>query len=200
MLATEQSTALDNSASVLHGSGVMLQVKLLQFVRPQDFDNFKHFVRWRDTTANILLQILQRAAQVPASEDDKYGCWLAFDMQDMPLIMFLQCMLDLGPCHCTICAAMHTHSCSNLGTCTLSLVIAYRELVHVFVRCVQVRHNRNHCYWRVELLLGLSWHQHSSSSDLSATAHASGTTSGIAHNIYTQATSLHPAKHAAVLQ
>lgn len=48
------------------------QVKLLQFVRPQDFENFKHFVRWRDTTANILLQILQRAAQVPASEDDKY--------------------------------------------------------------------------------------------------------------------------------
>ena len=53
-----------------------VQVKLLQFVRPQDFDNFRHFVRWRDTTANILLQILQRAAQVPASEDDKYGSWL----------------------------------------------------------------------------------------------------------------------------
>ena len=51
-----------------------MQVKLLQFVRPQDFENFKHFVRWRDTTANILLQILQRAAQVPASEDDKYDC------------------------------------------------------------------------------------------------------------------------------
>ena len=54
-----------------------IQVKLLQFVRPQDFDNFKHFVRWRDTTANILLQILQRAAQVPASEDDKYACLLS---------------------------------------------------------------------------------------------------------------------------
>ena len=74
---TGQSTVLGNSMSVSHGNGVMLQVKLLQFVRPQDFDNFKHFVRWRDTTANILLQILQRAAQVPASEDDKYGCWLA---------------------------------------------------------------------------------------------------------------------------
>ena len=50
------------------------QVKLLQFVRPQDFENFRHFVRWRDTTANILLQILTRAAQVPVSDDDKYGC------------------------------------------------------------------------------------------------------------------------------
>ena len=48
-----------------------MQVKLLQFVRPQDFDNFRHFVRWRDTTANILLQILQKAAQQPASDDDR---------------------------------------------------------------------------------------------------------------------------------
>lgn len=53
-----------------------MQVKLLQFVRPQDFENFRHFVRWRDTTANILLQILTRAAQVPVSDDDKYGTHL----------------------------------------------------------------------------------------------------------------------------
>ena len=55
---------------------LLVQVKLLQFVRPQDFENFRHFVRWRDTTANILLQILTRAAQVPVSDDDKYGTHL----------------------------------------------------------------------------------------------------------------------------
>ena len=92
MLATGQSTVLGSSMSVSHGNGVMLQVKLLQFVRPQDFDNFKHFVRWRDTTANILLQILQRAAQVPASEDDKYGCCLA-----------LTCRTCCYSCFCSAC-------------------------------------------------------------------------------------------------
>lgn len=59
-----------------HVVDLHLQVKLLQFVRPQDFENFRHFVRWRDTTANILLQILTRAAQVPVSDDDKYGTHL----------------------------------------------------------------------------------------------------------------------------
>ena len=73
----------------------LLQVKLLQFVRPQDFDNFKHFVRWRDTTANILLQILQRAAQVPASEDDKYGCCPA----STQVIMLESCISAMHTCH-----------------------------------------------------------------------------------------------------
>ena len=84
----------------------LLQVKLLQFVRPQDFDNFKHFVRWRDTTANILLQILQRAAQVPASEDDKYDCCPASTQH----IMLESCIFDMHICHaylpCTSCSAV----------------------------------------------------------------------------------------------
>ncbi len=121
MLATDQSTVLGNSASVLHGNGVMLQVKLLQFVRPQDFDNFKHFVRWRDTTANILLQILQRAAQVPASEDDKYGCWLALTCR-MPLFIFWQCMLVWSHAYVGCINFRHMH-----------LVVACCELVHVSV-------------------------------------------------------------------
>ncbi|KAL0025837.1 hypothetical protein WJX79_004875 [Trebouxia sp. C0005] len=71
--ALRRDQATGSSLSPRSSLGTLeTQVKLLQFVRPQDFDNFKHFVRWRDTTANILLQILQRAAQVPASEDDKY--------------------------------------------------------------------------------------------------------------------------------
>ena len=65
------SASADNAVVPFHAR-LAIQVKLLQFVRPQDFDNFRHFVRWRDTTANILLQILQRAAQQPASEDDRY--------------------------------------------------------------------------------------------------------------------------------
>ena len=68
----------DTETLLFHASSGM-QVKLLQFVRPQDFDNFRHFVRWRDTTANILLQILQRAAQEPASDDDR----------SIPALMFL---------------------------------------------------------------------------------------------------------------
>ena len=129
MLATDQSTVLSKSVSVLHVhgvsvlhvNGVMLQVKLLQFVRPQDFDNFKHFVRWRDTTANILLQILQRAAQVPASEDDKYGCWLALTCR-MPLFIFWQCMLVWSHAYVGCINFRHMH-----------LVVACCELVHVSV-------------------------------------------------------------------
>ncbi|KAL3161403.1 hypothetical protein ABBQ32_010293 [Trebouxia sp. C0010 RCD-2024] len=71
--ALRRDQATGSSLSPRSSLGTLeTQVKLLQFVRPQDFDNFRHFVRWRDTTANILLQILQRAAQEPASEDDKY--------------------------------------------------------------------------------------------------------------------------------
>lgn len=81
----------------LHASNG-LQVKLLQFVRPQDFDNFRHFVRWRDTTANILLQILQRAAQEPASDDDRSTSALMFLLVGPPALytLFLS-LLPLGP-------------------------------------------------------------------------------------------------------
>ena len=50
----------------------VLQVKLLQFVRPSDFDNFRHFTRWRDTTAAVVLQILTRASRMPLEDSDKW--------------------------------------------------------------------------------------------------------------------------------
>ena len=73
-----------------------VQVKLLQFVRPQDFENFRHFVRWRDTTANILLQILTRAAQVPVSDDDKYGTHL---LQPKPTSRMMHSAISACCCH-----------------------------------------------------------------------------------------------------
>lgn len=79
ILATAIRRDSNASASPRNSLGtVEMQIKLLQFVRPSDFDNFRHFVRWRDTVAAVSLQILTRAARTPAQSSDRSGSVCCF--------------------------------------------------------------------------------------------------------------------------
>ena len=115
MFYTAASSVAKNAATTCWHA---MQVKLLQFVRPQDFDNFRHFVRWRDTTANILLQILQRAAQQPASDDDRCASPSVFAA--WPVCSLSSAYCTASCCCCFASAASRTF---DLTACVCSVLL-----------------------------------------------------------------------------
>ncbi|KAK9829741.1 hypothetical protein WJX72_007612 [[Myrmecia] bisecta] len=63
ILATAASW--DGAAPASAVATLEMHVKLLQRVRPANFDSFRNFVRWRDTVSSVVLQILTQAVQDP---------------------------------------------------------------------------------------------------------------------------------------